>query len=184
LKPDRALRRAGGWLERHRTPVYLTLIIVILVGAVVLVNRLASLPDSTGIVIRTPSPELLVYVEGEVVNPGVCRLTDGDLVADAIEAAGGFTTSADHGSLNLAAPLRDGDQVHVYGVGEAPQKVNLNTADPWLLELLPGIGEVLARRIVDYREDNGGFGQIEDLTMVEGIGPATLETLRDKITVR
>ncbi|MCJ7522237.1 MAG: ComEA family DNA-binding protein, partial [Dehalococcoidia bacterium] len=68
--------------------------------------------------------------------------------------------------------------------GDVPQKVNLNTAETLLLEALPGIGEVLAQRIIDYRSENGPFQQIDDLTKVEGIGPATFENLKDKITVR
>ena len=184
MKPGQAARGAEGWLFRHRTLIYLVLIAVFLAGVVVLVNRLASLPDSTEIVIEPPSPEVYVHVEGEVVNPGVYRLDGGGLVADAVEAAGGLTSSADPRSINLAAPLRDGDQVLVYGAGEVPQKVNVNTAEPWLLELLPGIGEVRARRIVDYREENGGFREVDDLLRVEGIGEATLDNLRDKITVR
>jgi competence protein ComEA len=184
LRPGQAARWAEGWLFRHRGLIYLVLIAVIIVGVIVLVNRLASLPDSTEIVIEPPSPEVYVHVEGEVVNPGLYRLDEGGLVADAVEAAGGFASSADPRSINLAAPLRDGDQVHVYGAGEVPQKVNLNTADPWLLESLPGIGEVLAKRIVDYREENGGFREVDDLVKVEGIGEATLDKLRDKVTVR
>ncbi|MGB2884196.1 MAG: ComEA family DNA-binding protein, partial [Dehalococcoidia bacterium] len=111
-------------------------------------------------------------------------LKDSDHIEDAIEAAGGFTPDADQSALNLAASLRDGDQIHVYKVGDVPQKVNLNTAETLLLEALPGIGEVLAQRIIDYRSENGPFQQIDDLTKVEGIGPATFENLKDKITVR
>jgi competence protein ComEA len=61
--------------------------------------------------------------------------------------------------------------------------VNINTAEAWLLEALPGIGEVLARRIIDYRDENGPFLRIEDLKMVEGIGASTFDRLKDKITV-
>lgn len=171
-------------LERSRTPSIALLVIIIIIGGAVLLYRLTPLPNSTEIVISPPSPEITVYVEGEVVNPGVYTLKDSDRIEDAIEAAGGFTPDADQSALNLAASLRDGDQIHVYKVGDVPQKVNLNTAETLLLEALPGIGEVLAQRIIDYRSENGPFQQIDDLTKVEGIGPATFENLKDKITVR
>ena len=162
-------------LERYRTPVIALLVVIIVVGGAVFLYRQTSLPNSTEIVISPPSPEITVYVEGEVANPGVYTLKDSDHIEDAIEAAGGFTPDADQSALNLAASLRDGDQIHVYKVGDVPQKVNLNTAETLLLEALPGIGEVLAQRIIDYRSENGPFQQIDDLTNVDGIGPATFE---------
>ncbi len=172
------------WLERHRTPVIALLAALIVIGGAVLLYRQWALPQSVEIVISPPSPEIHVYVEGEVVSPGVYTLQDGDRVADAIEAAGGFTPDADQGAVDLAAPLRDGDRVHVYRIGDVPQKINLNTAEAWLLQSLPGIGESLAQRIIDYRNENGSFQQIEDLKKVEGIGAATFEKLKDNITVR
>ncbi len=171
-------------LKRYRTYSIVILVIIIVIGGAVLLYRLTSLPHSTEVVISSPSSEITVYVEGEVANPGVYTLADGGLIEDAIQAAGGFTSYADQGTVNLAASLRDSNRIHVYGIGDVPQKINLNTADAWLLEALPGIGEVLAQRIIDYRGENGPFQQIDDLTRVDGIGPATLENLRDKITVR
>lgn len=171
-------------LERYRTPIAAALVLLIAIGGVVLAWRLYSVSGSSEIAILPPSPEMTVYVEGEVVHPGVYTLTDGARVADGIEAAGGFTKDAERGSVNLAAPLRDGAQVHVYGPGDIPQRVDINTAEGWLLEALPGIGEVLARRIIDYRIENGPFLDIEDLARVDGIGPALIDKLRDKITVR
>jgi len=172
-----------GWLEQHRTPVIALLVALIVIGGAVLLYRQCALPQSAEIVISPPSPEIHVYVEGEVVSPGVYMLEDGDCVVDAIEAAGGVTPDADQGALNLASPLRDGDQIHVYKVGDVPQKINLNTAEAWLLQALPGIGETLAQRIIDYRNENGPFQHIEDLKKVEGIRAATFEELRDKVTV-
>ncbi len=172
------------WLERHRTPVMSLLVALIVIAGAVLLYRQCALPQSAEIAISPPSPEIHVYVEGEVVSPGVYLLQDGDRVVDAIEAAGGFTPDADQGALNLAVPLRDGDRIHVYKIGDVPQKINLNTAEAWLLQALPGIGETLSQRIIDYRNENGPFQQIEDLKKVEGIGPATFEKLKDKITVR
>jgi competence protein ComEA len=172
------------WLERYRTPVIAILVIIIVIGGAIFLYRQTSLPHSNEIVISSPSPEITVYINGEVANPGVYTLADGGLIEDVIEAAGGFTSDADQGTVNLAASLGDGDQIYVYGIGDVPQKVNINTADAWLLEALPGIGEVLAQRIIDYRSENGPFQRIDDLTKVDGIGPATFGNLKDRITVR
>jgi len=171
------------WFERHKASFIILLVAVIAVGLAVFLFRWSSLPGSTEIVISTPSPGICVYVEGEVVSPGVYELNGGDLVEDAVEAAGGFTSDADPGSVNLAGTLRDGDHVRVYSAGEVPQRVNINTAETWLLEALPGIGEVMAQRIVDYRAENGPFQHIDDLMKVEGIGAAVFDKLKGNITV-
>ena len=171
------------WLEKYRAPIIGLLIALILIGGAVYLYRLFSLPHSTEITISPPSPEISVYVEGEVVNPGVYVLEQGTLISDAIEAAGGFTSNADQGSVNLSATPKDSMQIHVYRAGEVPQKVNINTAEVWLLESLTGIGETLAQRIVDYRTTNGYFQSIDDLTEVDGIGAAVFEKIKDKITV-
>ena len=172
------------WLERHRAPIIAALVVVIVLGLALFFYLQTSLPRSTEVLITPPSPEICVYVEGAIADEGLYVLSEGDLTADAIEAAGGFADDADRAAVNLAAPLRDGDQVHVPRVGEVPQRVNINTAEAWLLEALPGIGEVSAQRIIEYRDENGPFQRVEDLTMVEGIGLATLEKLRDTICVR
>jgi competence protein ComEA len=172
------------WLEKYRAPVIGLLIAVILVGGAVYLYRLFSMPHSAEITISPPSPEISVYVEGEVVNPGVYVLDQGALISDAIEVAGGFTSDADQSSVNLSATPKDGMQIHVYRAGEVPQKVNINIAEVWLLEPLPGIGETLAQRIVDYRIANGYFQSIDDLKQVDGIGASVFEKIKDKITVR
>jgi competence protein ComEA len=82
---------------------------------------------------------------------------------------------ADLSHIELYIP-REGEE-------QPSQKININRAEPWLLETLPGIGEVLAQRIVDYRSENGPFKRIEDLLKVSGIGEGTLEKIRDYITV-
>jgi competence protein ComEA len=160
------------------------LVIVLLFGVAALIYRQTSAPGSTEILILAPSPEIRAYVDGAVANPGVYLLRDGDLLLDAVQAAGGFTADAHTSSVNLAAPVRDGEHVYVYSLGEMPQKVNINTADAWLLESLPGIGELLAQRIIDHRECTGGFRSIEELTQVDGIGVATFEMLEDRVSVR
>lgn len=143
------------------------------------------------------APVLLVDVAGWVRHPGVYELHEGDRVIDAIEAAGGARSGAALDSLNLAAPLSDGTQVMVLRVspvapggtpapGSAsgtPTKININSASATDLEALPGIGEVLAQRIVDYRTQNGPFGTVDDLLDVSGIGDAILAEIRDLVTV-
>jgi competence protein ComEA len=172
------------WLEKYRTPIIGLLIALILVGGAVFLYRQTSLPHAEEIVISSPSPEISVYVEGEVVNPGVYMLEHGAVISDAIQAAGGFTPDADRSAVNLAATLRDGDQVHIYKLGDMPQKIDINTAEVWLLESLPGIGETLAQRIVEYRIANGYFQGIDDLKQVDGIGASVFEKIKDKIAVR
>jgi competence protein ComEA len=172
------------WLERYRAFIIVLLIAVILSGVAVFLYRQTSLPHSEEIAILPPSPQIYIYIEGEVVNPGAYTLESGDHVAEAVEAAGGFTVDADQGSVNLAATLRDGEQIHIFKLGDIPQKININTAEAWLLESLPGIGETLAQRIVDYRIANGYFQCIEDLKNVRDIGPAVFDKVKDKIAVR
>ncbi|HLE45277.1 MAG TPA: helix-hairpin-helix domain-containing protein [Methylomirabilota bacterium] len=133
---------------------------------------------------------------GWVRRPGVYEFHEGDRVIDAIEAAGGARRGAALESLNLAMPLVDGTQVLVprTAAGGAPGavasdgsastgKLNINTATAAELEALPGVGEVIAQRIVDYRTDNGPFGSVDELIDVSGIGESTLASMRELVTV-
>jgi competence protein ComEA len=149
----------------------------------------------------TPTPAtLFVHVAGWVRRPGVYELREGDRVIDAIDRAGGPKKGADLGGLNLAALLVDAQQVLVprsaptggpsgaVPAGEAPGAagavlVNVNVASAEELETLPGIGEVLAGAIIEYREDNGPFTTVDQLVEVSGIGEVTLEEIRDLVTV-
>jgi competence protein ComEA len=149
----------------------------------------------------SPSPEappLIVDVAGAVRRPGVYEFGEGDRVIDAIRAAGGATPKASLDALNLAAPLADGVQILVPVVAPAAAPppgsgavagatpaalVNVNTASATDLETLPGIGEVIAQRIVDYRTQNGPFAAVDDLLDVSGIGDAILGDIRDLVTV-
>lgn len=116
-----------------------------------------------------------VHVGGAVANPGIFPLAGGDTVEDLLAAAGGATTTADLDQLRLIVPEA--------GQSEAPQRININTAEAWLLEALPGIGPSLAQAIIEYRLTNGFFASTADLTEVAGIGPATLEKLELFIAV-
>lgn len=156
--------------------------------------------------------ELVVSVVGVVQRPGLVRVPPGSRVADALAAAGGTRAGADLTGLNLAQRLADGNQVSVgsvpageptprvgsttisgagpsvSGAGEGSAEgtaatVDLNTATEAELEALPGVGPVTARAIIGWRESNGRFTDIEQLTDVEGIGPVRLGRLRDAVTV-
>lgn len=165
--------------------------------------------DATDAAAAPGAATLLVHVVGQVREPGVVQLPPGSRVGDAIQAAGGAKGKADLSALNLAAPVTDGEQVRVPKLGEtvvggsapasgapasgpsaggtggaaagAPSTVDLNTADVATLETLPGVGPVLAGRIVSHREQHGPFASVDALQDVSGIGPATFARLRDLV---
>jgi competence protein ComEA len=155
--------------------------------------------------------EIVVHVAGAVKRPGVVRIPRGSRVDDAVKAAGGFSSQADPDSVNLAQPLEDGVQVYVPRKGEAVQvegrvgslsahraseraaagrrelpsgKININTATAEQLESLPGVGPATAHAVIEYRQQNGGFGSVDELLEVRGIGPKKLEQIRPYVTVR
>jgi competence protein ComEA len=156
-----------------------------------------------------PSPVVLVVdVAGWVRKPGVYEFRPGDRIVDAVDRAGGARDGADLTSLNLAAPLADGQQVLVPKKGQAlpttagagtttgttngatgitgttgTAPINVNTADAAALETLNGIGEALAAAIIQFRTDNGPFTSVDQLDQVSGIGPVTLEKIRPDVTV-
>lgn len=141
--------------------------------------------------------KIYIHVVGEVKHPGFYQVEEGCRVFNAIEAAGGATEKADLDAVNLAALVHDGEQVRIPPLGEAqaaPQishsagaqesgLVNINTAGVRELDTLPGIGEVTAQRIVQYREENGPFPTIEDIQKVSGIGPKKFAQIQELITV-
>jgi competence protein ComEA len=129
-----------------------------------------------------------VHVAGWVVAPGVVNVREGALVAEAIEAAGGLRVGARTESLNLAEVVGQGDQIVVDGPdAETPAgnagggSLSLNRATATELETLPGVGPVLAERIVAYREEHGRFDEVEDLLGVPGIGETKLSSIRDLV---
>lgn len=131
---------------------------------------------------------IVVAVMGRVQRPGLVELPVGARVADAIAAAGGPLPETDLSGLNLARKLVDGELVTV-GVpapsagAAAGGLVNLNTATAAELEALPGVGPVLAQRIIAYREEHGGFRSVDELREVPGIGDATFAELESRVTV-
>jgi competence protein ComEA len=169
------------WLERHRGPIFLLLVALILIGSAVFLYRQVT-PGGALEVTLAPSEKITVYVDGEVINPGIYELPKGARVANAIKAAGGFTHNAYLGGLDLEEKLSDGEHIDIYHV-DVLSKVNINTANASLLETLPGIGPVKAQNIIDYRTEHGPFLSIEEIKNVEGVGEETYNGLKDLITV-
>jgi competence protein ComEA len=146
------------------------------------------------------SGAVIVHVAGAVREPGVYRLRAGARVDDAVSRAGGATSRADLSQVNLAAKAEDGRQVLVpervtgpeaaaaggsaTGAPAAPGvPLNLNTATIEQLDELDGIGPTIAQQILDYREANGGFGSVDELNQVPGIGEQRLASLREQVRV-
>jgi competence protein ComEA len=155
---------------------------------------------------RAPQPEALqaptqvttgtadsitVHVAGAVVAPGLVRLPGQSRVADAVAAAGGATGDANLSALNLAGVLVDEQQVVVPGLqpdsrsspADTDGRVRINSATVGEVETLPGVGPVLAERIVAHRDAFGPFAEVESLLDVSGIGEAKLAALRDSVVV-
>ena len=146
----------------------------------------------------TAAAALVVDVEGAVVDPGVHEVAAGSRVADAIAAAGGYSTEVDIAAaaavLNLAAHLTDGQKIHVPARGEVASlpgaatagpggvpagPIDINHATSAELESLPGIGPVTAAKIIAARP----FGSIDELDARDVVGPSVLAQIRDLITV-
>lgn len=163
---------------------------------------------------------IYVYVAGEVNNPSVVELEEGQRVADAIEKAGGLTDSGEIKNINLAYKLQDGEKLYIPSLDEVIESkendiniayitsginsgenqknnnaesnlnsnidnglININTATQTELETLDGIGPSTAKKIIDYREENGKFKSIEDIQNVSGIGDAKYEAIKNDICV-
>jgi competence protein ComEA len=151
------------------------LIAIIATGSVIVWLRYS---PSQHIEISTPPSHELegeIYIGGAVTNPGFYPLKTGDSIGDIIQAAGGISSGADLGRLKLHIP----DVEEEY----QPQKIDINRAEVWLLQALPGIGEIRAQAIVDHRRQNGPFHNINELIKVEGIGTTTYEQIKHLITV-
>jgi len=158
-----------------------------------------------GQAVPQPTGELVVQVQGAIASPGVYRVAQGTRLYELVDMAGGATGKAELHDLNMAAPLYDGQRVVIPSREDTPsnftsnlpsflpqdttlpahtfeQRININTASAQQLETLPGIGEVLAGRIVEYRQQKGAFSSPDDLLGVRGIGTKRLEEIRERIT--
>lgn len=155
------------------------------------INKASTVPENK------PSEQeissLIVDVKGAVKTPGVYEMKPGNRVNDAIVRAGGFSMDADATRVNLAQILKDEMVIYVPRVGEVQPdiqkdaveegKVNVNKGSAEQLETIPGIGPSKAKAIIDYREENGPFSDVNDLMNVPGIGTKTVEQLKEYITV-
>jgi competence protein ComEA len=153
----------------------------------------------------TAERRVVVDVVGQVGQPGVVSVTEGARVGEVLAAAGGVLPSADVRRLNLARIVADGEQLFVPRPGETPPVpldpqsgsvgsptaavgsastlVNLNTADVSALDTLPGVGPVLAQRILDWRGEHGRFSSVDELGEVTGIGDKLLAQIRPRVRV-
>ncbi|HET6911664.1 MAG TPA: ComEA family DNA-binding protein [Mycobacteriales bacterium] len=195
----------GDWRERWRVsaqqPALRWLLLagaaVILVTALLLSRHhaAAAVPPparAAPIPVATPSTvQIVVDVGGRVRHPGLVSLANGARVADAIAAAGGALRPSDLATLNLAARVTDG-QLLLIGVpgaaigaagasGAGAGPVDLNSATVDQLDALPGVGPVLAQRIIDWRQQHGGFRSVDDLQQVPGIGARKFADLKSLV---
>lgn len=196
---------------RNKKKIIGSIVILIAFSIFLLVGYFTSKPakhlDSKEVFNETSSIEskenkdITAYINGEIKNPGVYKVKEESRVEDLVKIAGGFTENADKYKLNLAKKLRDEDYIYVdkknelksgvataqnpinSGIGQSG-KININTASKEELKTIPGIGDVTAQKIIEYREKNHGFSTIEDLKKVGRLGDKTLEKIKDKIDVR
>lgn len=192
----------------NKAAVICTLIVILLVGCGC--GRPAAAPGETLMLEQTESvsledsaPEtnalsvIVVHICGEVVSPGVYELPSGSRLADAVEAAGGFTEAAAGSYRNLAAYVQDGEKIVIPSLTEVTEDclgqmsqaeekdglVNINTASLEQLMTLPGIGQAKAEAILAYRQAEGCFYAAEDIMQVSGIKAAAFEKIKNYITV-
>ena len=187
-------------MQNLRAILYMASGILLGLFLAALVWVVARTPSGEAVVLRpvpTDKP-IVVHITGAVPRPGVYALPQGARVQDGISAAGGFLAEAEKTNINLAQSLEDGEKLDVPFIeGASPvlatpvpevvssttELVNINTASIAELDTLPGIGPTTAQKIIDYRDQNGPFLNIEDIVNVSGIGPASYERLKDLITV-
>lgn len=152
--------------------------------------------------------EIILHIIGAVKNPGIVKIREGSRIVDVIEAAGGITDNADTSKINLAYVVEDGQKIFVPSITDEITEeteyvtsksgdniiidnnegenvmVNINKATQTELETLSGIGPAMALRIIEHREENGNFENIEDIKNVKGIGDAKFENIKNNICVK
>jgi competence protein ComEA len=177
-------------MSLNRKQLYVVSFFVIALGVLGFAISWLNQPTTVTTVVETvesisalPDQLLVIDVQGEVRSPGVYELPQGSRVFDAITAAGGLIGKATAG-INQARFLEDGEQLLV-GVENTTSsnvgKLNLNTATAIELETLPGVGPVLANRIIQDREVNGRFKSVADLDRVSGVGPHIMQSVSELV---
>ena len=165
--------------------------VLILVGVVInLINKKpTSVNTKTSTIETVSSPKIVCQIKGEVARPGVYSLYKGSRLQDLILAAGGFTSNADTNSVSLVSVVEDSGCYTINKLDSITSEgsttlININIATKAELTSLPGIGEAKAQAIIEYREKNGNFSSVNDLTKVNGINTNLLNQIIDLICVR
>ena len=196
----------------HQQKIILVAVIVIalIIGGFALSRSVASdeIVINTQFSTNLPRPEkalninnnqLVVYVTGAVKTEGVVKLRAASRLIDALAAAGGLQENADLAKVNLAEKIKDGQKIEIHfkitappqtmssakapDVGNKAGLINVNTASAKDLQTVKGIGSKMSQDIIDYREANGAFSNLDDLKKVKGIGKATLNKIRGFLCV-
>lgn len=151
--------------------------------------------------VKNMSGKITVYINGEVNKPGVYTLKSDSRIQELVRVSGGFKSDADTLKVNLAEKLKDEDYIYIEKIQNSnntagqsdssssssskdDKKININKASKEELENIPGVGEVTAQKIIDYRESEGGFSSVEDIKNVDRIGDKSFEKMKDKIDIR
>lgn len=163
-------------------------LITVLLGVLVLLllNHYQKVKIRTGTVETVVEiGEKVVHIDGEVNQPGVYTLKSDERLNTLIEMAGGLTNDADTNRINLARKIEDGEKITIYPFAEEPITYYgldiINYGDKETLEGVNGIGEVIAERIILYRESEGAFTDINQLLSIEGIGEQKLKLIKSSI---
>lgn len=152
----------------------IVLLALIIIGIVLAFSRYTRASEIEISIQSDKDRDSFIYVTGNVSMPGLYPFSTADTIEELLRDAGGFTSNSNvELSLNVASE----------DTGHDVQKIDINRADVWLLQALPGIGEILSQRIVDYRKLNGPFHNSTELMKVAGISDDTLLKIQDKITI-
>jgi competence protein ComEA len=157
-------------------PIIIFLFVALISGGIILAVKLIGNSPREIIILGDPqsSDNIQVNISGAVVNPGIYSLKNDDTFASIIKAAA-LKPDANPSSISIF--------VNSFSESISPQKINLNTAETWLLEALPDIGPTRAQAIIAYRQQNGLFKNINELLNIQGIGQSTFDRIKDKVTV-
>ena len=152
------------------------LVIAAIAGGVTLAVQRSKSQSAEITLSHTAPPEQTgkIYIGGAVANPGIYSFAEGDTI-QALLSDAGIKPNADLNYIKIFIPTK--------GEKQSPQKIDINRAESWLLEALPGVGEVTAQAIVNHRNENGPFKRIDGLLQVKGIGEGTFNKIKDYVTV-
>ncbi len=199
-------------MKNFKKNIFLGVIVITIITIVIIRNlkkvEYEELQDNeiliTSTVNEVEEKLIVIHITGEVNNPGVIELKEESRLIDAVEKAGGLTNLADTNKINLAYILSDGLKINIPSINDEKNddyiteeigenvlqedlknnnKVNINTATQTELEALSGIGPSTALKIIEYRNENGKFKNIEDIKNIPGIGESKFNVIKDQISV-